>query len=294
MKLSELKGKIPEKLFETLKMEELRPPQALSIKAGLLEGKNLVVASPTASGKTLVAEIACVKNVLEKGGKAVYLAPLKALASEKQQEFKEKYPFLKTMLSIGDFDSTDPWLQKADIIVCSNEKLDSLLRHSVSWLDQINTIIIDEIHVLDQFDRGPTLEILITRLKKFCKNAQIIALSATIKNAKEIAEWLEAKLVKSDYRPVHLEYGVYVDGKLWTNGKFKKLPDVQLPEHSLIIDTLNLKKQILVFLSSRRNAEAVAKNSGKIVSKLLTKEEKEQLEKLSNELLKILDNPTKQ
>lgn len=294
MKTNELKGKIPEKLYDSLKFEELRPPQALAIKAGLLSGKNLVVASPTASGKTLVAEIACVKNVLEKGGKAIYLTPLKALAHEKYSELKEKYPFLNTMLSVGDFDSSDPWLQKADIIVCSNEKLDSLIRHSIPWLSQINTIIIDEIHVLDQPDRGPTLEIIITRLKEFCKHAQIIALSATIKNAKELAEWLKAELVKSDYRPVQLEYGIFVEGKLWFEKKKEEMPKAELPEHSIILDTLAKKKQILLFLSSRRNAEAAAKNAQQIVAGKLTVEEKKKLGELSKEILHTLEAPTRQ
>jgi helicase len=291
----EIKDKIPKELHERLKhIDEFRPPQELAIKNGLLEGKNLVVASPTASGKTLIAEIAIVNNILNKGGKAIYLTPLKSLASEKYNEFKEKYPSLNVMLSIGDYDSSDPWLQKADIIVCSNEKLDSLMRHNVPWIREVNTIVIDEIHVLDQPDRGPTLEILITRLKEFCKNAQIIALSATIQNAKELAEWLNANLVKSNYRPVELEYGVYLDGKLYFEDKVKNLPEARLPEHQIIKDTLDMKKQILVFLSSRRNAEAVAKNARQVVEKYLTKEEKEKLEKLSYEILHVLELPTKQ
>jgi len=295
MKPLDIKNKIPKELFERLKsIDEFRPPQELAIKKGLLNGKNLVVASPTASGKTLVAEIAIVNNILKKGGKAIYLTPLKSLASEKYMDFKERYPFLNVMLSIGDFDSSDPWLQKADIIVCSNEKLDSLMRHNVPWIREVNTIVIDEIHVLDQPDRGPTLEILITRLKEFCKNAQIIALSATIQNAKELAEWLNANLVKSNYRPVELEYGIYLDGKLYFGDKIKNLPEAKLPEHQIIKDTLNMKKQILVFLSSRRNAEAVAKDARRIVENYLTGEEKEKLEKLSDDILHVLESPTKQ
>jgi len=297
MRIAEIKDKIPEQLYLALEkkgLTELRPPQALSIKAGLLEGKNLVVASPTASGKTLVAEIACIKNVLEKGGKAIYLTPLKALANEKYSELKENYPSLKIMISVGDFDSTDPWLEKADVIVCSNEKLDSLIRHNAPWLNQINTIVIDEIHVLDQPDRGPTLEILTTRLKDFCKNAQIIALSATIKNAKELAEWLGAELVKSDYRPVQLEYGIYFSGKLCFDKKEVKMPNAELPEHSIILDTLDKKKQLLLFLSTRRNAEAAARNAKNVVFGKLSAEEKKKLEEVSDSILHALEHPTKQ
>lgn len=297
MELKDIKYKLPEKLYNSLEQREikkLRPPQKLSIDNGLLVGKNLIVASPTASGKTLVAEIACVKNVLEKGGKSIYLTPLKALAREKYNELKKSYPFLKIMLSIGDYDSSDPWLEKADIIICSNEKLDSLIRHSVPWLRDVNTIVVDEIHLLDQPDRGPTLEILITRLKEFCSEAQIVALSATIKNAKELAEWLDANLVKSDYRPVELEYGICFDNKIFFEKKEKKLSDEERPEHQVLKDTLKIKKQILVFLSSRRNAESVAKNARSITGKFLTPEEKKELEILSRQVLNALESPTKQ
>ncbi len=96
---------------------ELYPPQEEAVQAGALEGKNLVLASPTASGKTLVAELCCLKHVLERGGKAVYLAPLRALASEKFDDFqrftKLKKPSgqrVNVGISTGDYDSGDPWL----------------------------------------------------------------------------------------------------------------------------------------------------------------------------------------
>src|SRR3989338_7488997 len=96
---------LPEPIISILKqsgIEKLNEPQALAIKAGLLDGKNIVVASPTASGKTLVAEIAVVKNFL-KNKKSVYIVPLKALASEKYSEFKEKYAKIgmKIAISLG-------------------------------------------------------------------------------------------------------------------------------------------------------------------------------------------------
>jgi len=88
------------------------------------------------------------------------------------------------------------------------------LWNAAPWIAGVSTVIIDEIHLLNDPGRGPTLEILITILKRLLKNVQIIGLSATIGNPEELAEWLDAKLVEDDWRPVKLKKGVYLDGKL--------------------------------------------------------------------------------
>jgi len=217
MELKSIKDSIPQELYEILEKEikKLRPAQEKSIKKGLLKSKNLLVCTPTASGKTLIAELAALKSIIEGKGKAVYIVPLKALASEKYKDFKRKYnKIAKIALSIGDIDSADPFLADYDLIVTTSEKLDSLIRHHAPWLASIATIIIDEIHLLNDPERGPTLEILITILKQLLKDMQIIGLSATIGNAEELAEWLQADLIVDDWRPVKLHKGIYYDGKV--------------------------------------------------------------------------------
>ncbi len=217
MELKLIKESIPEELYEILEKEikNLRPAQEKSIKKGLLEGKNLLVCTPTASGKTLIAELAALKSIIEGKGKAVYIVPLKALASEKFRDFRRRYDKIaKVALSIGDIDSANPYLAEYDLIVTTSEKLDSIIRHNAPWLSSIATIIIDEIHLLNDAERGPTLEILITILKQLLKKPQIIGLSATIGNAEELAEWLEADLVIDEWRPVKLHKGIYIDGKI--------------------------------------------------------------------------------
>ena len=217
MEFSLLKNKLPKELYEILEkdIKQLRPAQEKSLKSGLLEGKSLLVCTPTASGKTLIAELASLKSILEKKGKAIYIVPLKALASEKYRDFKKRYGnAAKIALSIGDIDSSDSYLAEYDLIVTTSEKLDSLIRHDASWLSNIKTVIIDEIHLLNDTERGPTLEILITILKKLLKNVQIVGLSATIGNSEELAEWLNADLVVDDWRPVKLHKGIYFDGKI--------------------------------------------------------------------------------
>ena len=212
MKLSDIKKDIPKEVYNVLSKEigKLRPCQEKSIKKGLFKGKNLLVCTPTASGKTLIAEFATVKSIIEGVGKAVYIVPLKALANEKYKEFKAKYGKLfKVGMSIGDLDKAEPWLERYELLITTSEKLDSLIRHKSPWIKFFKTIIVDEVHLLNDPSRGPTLEILITLLRELIEEPQIIALSATIGNPNELSEWLNADLVIDNWRPVKLKKGIY-------------------------------------------------------------------------------------
>ena len=196
------------------KYQKLTPIQEKAVKSGIFEKKSLLVCAPTASGKTLAATMAIV-NTLNEGkneGKAIYIVPLKALANEKFKEFNElfKETEYKVVMSTGDIDSESAYLIKYDLIILTSEKLDSLLRHKVSWLANIKTVIIDEIHLLNDPNRGPTLEIIITLLKTLI-NPQIIGLSATIGNPHELARWLRADLVTDDWRPIELKQGIHCE-----------------------------------------------------------------------------------
>lgn len=216
MDIHKYKSQIPANIYSLIEKQftVFRPSQAKAIKAGLFEGKNLLVCTPTASGKTMVAEMAFLQHIMNHDGIAIYIVPLKALASEKHKDFKAKYPQIKTALSIGDTDSSDPYLADYDLIIATSEKMDSLIRHKAAWLKNISCLIVDEIHLLDDSDRGPTLEILITMLRQLIPKLQVIALSATIGNPKELAGWLGANLVEDPWRPVKLKKGIYLGGKI--------------------------------------------------------------------------------
>ncbi len=218
MKVEDIKGLLNPELYNVIikeGIEELRPAQEKAILNGLLDKNNLLVCTPTASGKTLIAEIAMLNRILNEHVKAVYIVPLKALANEKLKEFKRKYEHLiKIALSIGDFDSADAYLMDYDLIITTSEKFDSLIRHNAPWLAMVKVVVVDEIHLLNDIRRGPTLEMIITILKYILKEVQIIGLSATIGNPKDLADWLTAKLIMDDWRPVKLKKGILLNNKI--------------------------------------------------------------------------------
>jgi len=181
-------------------IQQLYPPQEEAVKAGLLDSrKNLVVATPTASGKTLIAEMAVVKSIIENGGKAAYLVPLRAIATEKYDEVKKKYSKqgLKVAVSIGDYDSSEAQLGEHDIIVMTYEKFDSIIRHKADWINDLTDIVLDEVHLVTEPDRGPTLEMTVAKLLHVNPRVRLIALSATISNTSEITSWLSSMLVQA-------------------------------------------------------------------------------------------------
>src|SRR6266571_4032214 len=127
-------------ILKTQGIEELYPPQADAIGPALL-GENLVLAT------------------VLRGGKALYIVPLRALAAEKYEALKDFEPLgIKVGISIGDYDSADPTLEKLDVIVATSERADSLLRHRTNWLQRLSVVVADEVHLINDADRGPTLE----------------------------------------------------------------------------------------------------------------------------------------
>ena len=288
-------GALIEKLLKISNFKELNPVQKEAVSKGLLENRNMVIATPTASGKTFLSEIVAVQTILEKRKKVVYMAPLVALAAEKYQSFKKKYRELgiKTALSVGDLDSSDPKLRDYDIIVCSNEKLDSLLRHDADWIRDVGLVIADEIHILNDMSRGPTLEVALTKLRNLI-NPKVIALSATIKNVDEIAKWLDANYLVSEWRPVKLYEGICYDNKInFFDKESHKLPNKR-NELGITENTLKLEKQALFFVATRKATESLADMLKEDVKKFLKKEEMKKLNEISKRILNALERPTKQ
>ena len=254
---------VPDSVAELLAsagFRELHPPQAEAIPIAL-EGRNLVAAIPTASGKSLIGMVPAL-SILSRGeGKVLYIVPLKALASEKRDDFlmfAEPMGF-RVHMSTGDLDSDDRGLEGADVVVATSEKADSMIRHGSRWMDGVRLVIADEIHMIHDPGRGPTLEVALTKMMRKNRGMQVIALSATISNADDLADWLGAALVRSDWRPVPLHEGVYLDGEIaFDDGRRSEVPMRGDDLESLVCQTVGDGGQCLVFVNSRRSTEAVA------------------------------------
>lgn len=291
MKISDLQGELPEQVIDFYAesdLDELYPPQAKAIELALLSGKNMLVAIPTAAGKTLIAELAMLKSVLE-GGKVLYIVPLRALASEKYRRFTEFRSLgIKVGITTGDFDVKDEAVGVHDIIITTSEKADSLLRNQVGWIKDLSIIVADEIHLIDSSDRGPTLEITLAKLMHATPGAQILGLSATISNASELAEWLDATLVESDWRPVELHEGVFL-------GKAINFEDDVLEVDAshgddvtcLVLDTISSGAQCLVFENTRKNAEKTALRLSNAIRACLDGDARSNLLRLSEQIRQI-------
>jgi len=278
---------------------ELYPPQKDAVKAGVLDGKSILVSVPTASGKTLIAMLATLSHLSKNKSKVIYLTPLRALASEKFEEFKKLEKIsggkIKVAISTGDFDSKYNELDDADIIILTNETMDAMMTFQKSWIYEIGLVVSDEIHLIGDSGRGPTLEMILTRLKTgyVGKKPQIIALSATISNSSLLAEWLDCKLVESEWRPVPLSEAVYSNhtitnqDRVESEGNLDKKRETRhsKPAIGLGLDIVEDGAQSLIFAMTRASSVATATEAGKFVAEQLKKDELEKLIKISKTIL---------
>jgi helicase len=280
-------------LVDNLGYPSLYPPQQMAIERGILDGKNILVTTPTASGKTLIAMMAIVK-VIERGLKAVYLTPLRALASEKYDDLKilERLDLgsgrkMKVAVATGDYDSSGKELASADVVVLTNEKMDTLFRHNAEWLGDVGLFVSDEVHLLGDRERGPTLEMMLTKIRRHYTQAQIVALSATVANSDEIADWLGCELVESNWRPTKLVEGVYEYGtvKMSDGTKFQVDSSDASSAVDIAIDSLDGGGQALIFAETRKRAASLAAKAAEGVYRRLDKATKEQAARASSEIL---------
>ena len=301
MRIAELSG-LPDgaiEHFEGEGIDELYPPQAQAVEAGALEGENLVAAVPTASGKTMIAAMAML-SAIERGGTALYIVPLRALASEKYEEFGRFEAFgVSTGLSVGDYESTSDWLASRDLIVATSEKVDSLVRNDADWLSNLTCVVADEVHLVDDSSRGPTLEVTLAKLRELARRnglpMQLVALSATVGNAGAIADWLDANLVDSEWRPIDLKTGVHYGNALnFADGSQRQVgvKASERPEAALVRDIVEEGGSSLVFVNSRRNAESAAERLGPTTAEFLSEDEEARLAELAAEIRAVSDTET--
>ncbi len=254
-------------LFES-RFDELLPVQSLSVEHGLLDGEDQLVVSATATGKTLVGEMAGLHRLLSGNGKMLFLVPLVALANQKHEDFEDEYGDLANVtIRVGssrirdDGHAFDP---SADIIVGTYEGIDHALRTGKD-LGDIGTVVIDEVHTLKEDERGHRLDGLISRLKYYCEQreqqyqdyggAQWIYLSATVGNPGELARGMRANLVEFEERPIPIERHV-------TFAEGNEKPDI---ENKLVRrefdqeSSKGYKGQTIIFTNSRRRCHEISR-----------------------------------
>lgn len=252
-------------------IKEFNPAQKAVIESGYLEDKsNYIISIPTASGKTVLGILPALKTILN-GGKAVYAAPLLSIQNEKVKEFKA---FEEHGIKVGKHPSN------SDLSIMVFESFDALTRFSWNVLREVDTLIIDEFHMIGEYSRGPTLESAITRAKIINPSLRIIALSATLKNIDEIEQWLDGKTVEHDYRPVPLNKEV-LDAEMF-NTKNKNDVIVKIVEKAIKDNS-----QALSFVSTRRFTESLATYVAKKIDKKTTKEQKHKFKQVADKLLEV-------
>jgi len=178
--------------------------------AHIREGQSVMVAAPTSSGKTIVAEYA-IWRTLQAGRRAVYTTPIKALSNQKRRDLESLFPNRVGLLTGDRSENRD-----ADVVVMTTEVLRNMLIDDPEVLDAVDCVIFDEVHFLSDRDRGTIWEESIITCPA---RIRLVCLSATIANAAEIADWIgqthrPIALVRHDERPVPLEHYVFTGGPL--------------------------------------------------------------------------------
>jgi len=256
---------LPRQFVDASGIRHLMPAQQLAVEAGLLFGKDLLVVAATASGKTFIGEMAGMKNYLEGRGRTLFLVPLVALANQKYDRFSERYSKLaKTGLLTGVSRLNLPETRKtgdrnpqAPIIVGTYEGVDHMIRRGQRMVN-IATVVIDEVQMLEDKDRGHRLDGMIARLKFLCPQAQFLYLSATIGSPNVLAKKLGCTLVQYAERPVGLErYLLFVERK-------QKIPTIKqmTTEEYKRTSTKGYRGQTIIFTNARSRCHTIAEALG--------------------------------
>ena len=245
---------------------ELLPVQERAVKEfGLFADGNLIVFSPTSSGKTFVGEMAAVKAARE-NTKVFYLVPQKALAEEKFQEFRQRYgkAGIKVVVSSRDHREHDEEIERRDfqIAVVVFEKMQALLVSKPQLMEAVGLVVVDELQLVTDETRGPSLELLLTKLRLAGSKPRILGLSAVLGRAQTLADWLGARLLVDTRRPIELRKGVLCRGTFTyqehNSGQrgTEAFPEFQSEKrHELVLsaaEELSRRgEQVLVFLPDR-------------------------------------------
>ncbi|MBN1166201.1 MAG: DEAD/DEAH box helicase [Methanospirillaceae archaeon] len=246
-------------------VQSLMPVQQLAYEGGLLYGKDLLIVSATASGKTFIGEMAGLKNYLEGRGQVLFLVPLVALANQKYDRFFQRYGKIvevsqiigRSRIITGSRPLQVNKNRNAGIIVATYEGIDNLLRRGEK-LPLVSTVIIDEVQMLEDPERGHRVDGLISRLKYLAPKAQYLYLSATIGLPNLLARKLQCQLVTYSERPVPLErYLLFLQRQ-------QKIPVIKryIEEEYNQVSSRGYHGQSIVFTNSRARCHIIADKVG--------------------------------
>jgi helicase len=188
---------------------------------GLLRGEHVIASAPTSSGKTMLGELAAVRGALDRR-RALFLMPLKALVNDKLRQFQRVYGAfgIRTIEATGETDDITPLLRgRYDIALLTYEKFAAIALTHPYVLDQVGTIVIDEVQMIADVNRGANLEFILTLLRMRRRDGlepQLIALSAVIGDTNGLERWLGGRLLRRLERPVPLDEGI-----LCSDGRFR-------------------------------------------------------------------------
>ncbi|WP_143547562.1 DEAD/DEAH box helicase [Rhodococcus sp. ACPA4] len=199
---------IPSDLQKFLtRYDRLNPLQSKAVPAVLSTSGHVMVVAPTSSGKTLIGEVAALRSIVTEGKPAVWLLPARALAAEIGDTAKRWNEYgIRTVELTGETSMSSDAVRNAQLWVATTEKFEALYRRSSlrDFIAKVGCLIIDEVHLVGDPERGATLESLIARLRAAEERTRIVALSATVSNADQLAEWFNAQLISSAWRPTKL------------------------------------------------------------------------------------------
>lgn len=255
-------------IWEQQQGEFLLPVQEAAVQRyDLFEGRSLVISSPTSSGKTFVGEMAAMRATFA-GKRVLYLTPLRALAEEKFQTFSARYGTygVKVVVATRDHREFDRDIEHGDfhLAVLVYEKLSQLLVRQPHLLRTVALVVVDELQMLSDPDRGPGLELSLTKLLGSTPRPQLLGLSAVLREAQQVADWLEADLLFQDERPVELYRGVLLGDRFRyrtynTNEEGEErlaVVDTEEPQNMLFANVRHFVKndeQVLIFLKGKRD-----------------------------------------
>ncbi len=217
-----------------------------------------------------MAELLLISAAVDWGVKGVLAVPLRSLAYERAESIRAHSDLgFDVAVSTGEYDVLDHRLGRSDIIVLTYEKLDSVLRRRPKWLSAVGVLVVDELHYINDPKRGPTIEASVMRARAALRDVQILGLSATLSNAAELADWLGARLIVSEWRPVPLREGVYVRGRItFSDGEVRDLDAHWGPVETLVRDVVSSGGQALVFASTRASAVSLAQRVSAVMGDL--------------------------